>query len=467
MAQSIRPLVPIGLIIMIFAAFGGATFVGYAQAQATATPSIYLPLVVNRYPPLGVFGVEMTSVSVGRGLDSLTAPDTSWIRRNGLLWRDVEPVDGAGYNWSAPSVQALEQEMIAASQRGLRLILIVRGSPRWATAPYQSDCAPINAAKYQRFGAFMAAAVARYSRAPFNVQYWEIGNEPDAPVAGDNVYGCWGQPSDPYYGGQAYGEMLKIVYPAMKAAQGNVQVLNGGLLLDTPYNAQTGSGKSARFLEGMFVAGAGAAFDILSFHSYCYANGSPDGTNTINTSCATDWKVSYLRNLMSAYRVAQKPLFNTEGALLCYAATASCREDQANFVGRLYARAMRDGLVGLSWYVFDSDGFRNTALVEPGNPAVGRTSYAAYRYAAAMFGGADYLGPLTGQPAGVEGYRFRKAGDTITIVWSNTPQAITIPVAGTASVTCTQRDGTPVACSNTGGLVALTALPNPTYMITR
>ena len=61
------------------------------------------------------------------------------------------------------------------------------------------------------------------------------------PTSFDTIrgYGCWGVRTDPYYGGRAYGDMLKVVYPAIKASNPAVQVLHGSLLLDRPYNPQT------------------------------------------------------------------------------------------------------------------------------------------------------------------------------------------------------------------------------------
>ena len=113
----------------------------------------------------------MSGISPNRGFDSLRAAGVTWIRSdNTLRWRDVEPVEGGGYQWNTAAVQRIEQEMILASQAGLKFILIVQGSPRWATTPYQADCAPINPAKYDRFAAFLAAAVARYSQPPYNVR---------------------------------------------------------------------------------------------------------------------------------------------------------------------------------------------------------------------------------------------------------------------------------------------------------
>ena len=53
----------------------------------------------------------------------------------------------------------------------LRLIMIVQSSPRWATAPYAVDCAPINPSKYACFAAFMAAV----DIAAGNVLHWPSG----------------------------------------------------------------------------------------------------------------------------------------------------------------------------------------------------------------------------------------------------------------------------------------------------
>jgi hypothetical protein len=59
--------------------------------------------------------------------------------------------------------------------------------------------------------------VAHFSASPYNLIYWEMGNEPDvAVIDGEWVYGCWGETGDEYFGGGYYGDMLKQVYPIMK-----------------------------------------------------------------------------------------------------------------------------------------------------------------------------------------------------------------------------------------------------------
>jgi len=430
-----------------------------ASAADTELHTLYLPAMLAQTQP--IFGLDTTSLSPERGLDGLLALGTSWVRASNLFWRDVEPQEGGEYHWDAPSVQLVEQELLTASAHGLKLILVVRASPTWATAPYKADCAPINPAKYARFAAFLAAAVDRYSRPPYNAEFWEIGNEPDAPIfPNDSGYGCWGVASDPYYGGRAYGEMLKVVYPAMKARAGQINVLNGGLLLDEPYNPAKSSTRMARFLEGIFVARAGASFDILSFHSYSFYNNTVDGTRG-----AADWKVGYLRGLMDRYGVPRKPMLNTEAALLCTTATPECREAQSDAIGRFYIRAIADGLLGHLWYIYDSDEFNHTALVEPSDLSVQRPTYQTYLHVATMLRGARLLGPLADQAAGVEGYQFASGPRTITVFWSNSEQIAVIPALPGAEINCTNRSGEPIECANTDGAVRLATRSGPIFVV--
>jgi len=396
----------------------------------------------------------MNDITPERGFDSLLAAGVTWIRsNNGLLWRDVEPVEGAAYQWNTPAMQRIEQEMLRASQSGLKLIMIVRGSPRWATTPYRADCAPIHPTKYARFAAFMAAAVARYSQPPYNVAYWQIGNEPDAYIfSKDSGYGCWGVRTDPYYGGRAYGDMLKVVYPAIKAANPNVQVMHGSLLLDRPYNSQTGSGLSSRFLEGVFLAGAADSFDILPYNAYFWG----DDLNS------PDWKTPYLHNLQQSYNVPRKPMLMTETGLLC---DPGCPKLQAYAVGRYYARALNYDLLGSMWYIYDSDEFHHTAMVDPQDPSQPRLAYQAYRHAATLLKDVTNAGALDGQPSGIEGYRFTGPHGMLTVFWSSKAQPVSIPVDPYAAVTCTAWDGTLLPCANVAGSVALAADLGPIYVV--
>lgn len=432
-----------------------------ATAQHGST-SVFLPLLRQGVVPDNTFGIEMSQLTTDRGLRLMSSSGTGWVRRGALHWKLVEPVEDGGYTWDDPAIKALEQDMITASELGLKLVITVYASPRWATEPYTADCAPINPAKYGKFARFMAEVARRYSGPPYNMRYWEIGNEPDAPLfQSDSVFGCWGIKSDPYFGGRAFGSMLNVVYPAIKAAAPEVQVLNGGLLLDRPYDPANPDSLIGRFFEGMLVAGAGNSFDILSFHAYTfwYTPGQPP------LGARQDWRVSYLRELLARYGVPEKPLLRTEGALLCTEVTAECRWAQADFLSRLFTRTIRDGLAGNIWYVYDNDSYHNTALIEPGDVLVPRPGYFAYRHASRTLARSSYVGTLGGVPEDVEGYIFTRDGDTFVAVWSDIPRAVAIPLPAAGAVRCTNRDGGPVSCPVEGGVATLEVQAGASYLV--
>jgi hypothetical protein len=126
----------------------------------------------------------------------------------------------------------------------------------------------------------MREVVQRYSRPPYNVQYFQIWNEPDAPyvvplVDSDRRWGCWGEPTGDYFGGEYFAEMLKTIYPAMKSANPNIKVVLGGLLLDCDptgvgdgYCLTEEAAQQWNFFEGILKNNGGSAFDIVAFHGY-------------------------------------------------------------------------------------------------------------------------------------------------------------------------------------------------------
>jgi hypothetical protein len=438
-----------------------ATFIPRLGEASDVSYEVYLPTI--RHPaPDNIFGLEMNFLLSSQGFDLLRTSGTYWIRRNAILWKDIEPIEGDGYRWDALRTRSLEQDFLNASRDNLEMVLVVRGSPQWAVAPYTSDCAPVNEAKWGAFASFMAALVDRYSRPPYNVQYWEIGNEPDAFVfAQDSPFGCWGQPEDIYYGGEYYGRALITVAKAMKQVNPDIKILNGGLLLYhiyDPSNPETT--RSGRFFEGVLRSGAGEWIDIVSFHNYI--NYAQPGQPALGPS--VDLRIVFLRNLLARYGFSEKPLIRTETALLCVEITPECRWAQADLVARTFARALRDDLVANIWYRYESDSYHNTALIEPGDVFVPRPAYFAYRHAAAMLSSAEYLGPLEGQDGSIEAYRFRKANETIIVFWTDSSGTVQIPIPVAATVRCTDRDGGAVACPVQDSRIQLPAYQSPQFV---
>lgn len=228
--------------------------------------SDYTPTVLQ---PEGatVFGIEPNIPFLN--LDKVGSATASYIRVNALDWALVEPTPGER-RWEATSIEAALKQ---ASEMNLKVVLIIRGTPTWAQKTPGSVCGPVKADKLQAYANFVREAVARYSAPPYNVKFWEIGNEPDAPVNSVHVvWGCWGDSKDYYYGAAYYTSMLKLVYPQIKAADPQAQVLLGGLLANCdPVRPPSGQNcSSSRFFEGVLRNGGAKFFDGVSFHTYEY-----------------------------------------------------------------------------------------------------------------------------------------------------------------------------------------------------
>ncbi|RMF45718.1 MAG: hypothetical protein D6755_07625, partial [Anaerolineae bacterium] len=213
-------------------------FTRLSHAAETVASTVYLPLVMRDFPlPPTVFGAEAVTFDDPTLIQLAVDARVSWIRIPAFYWHKIEPnapVNGQHtYDWSSVPESSLRN--IAANH--MYAIATVRSTPLWAQSVPNVYCSSVTQEHLADFAAFMQAVVTRYSQPPYNVHYWELGNEPDidpgiVPFKDSGIMGCWGDASDPYYGGGYYAEMLKVVYPAIKAADPQAQVLIGGLLLD-------------------------------------------------------------------------------------------------------------------------------------------------------------------------------------------------------------------------------------------
>jgi hypothetical protein len=415
-----------------------------AASSVAAVPSpftIYLPLVRRNFPLQTVFGAGMDQITSGQGLDQMVAANMSWTRALGVVWSSVESTEGS-YNWS--TLASLESELQNASSKGIQVILLVHSTPQWArkivgTGP---SCGPISQSKLPAFGNFMRALVARYSVPPYNVKYWELWNEPDiASSPGDSGYGCWGDPTDTsYYGGGYYADMLKVVYPQIKAANTQAQVLIGGLLLDCDPRPGAGcasitpphSTLPAMFLEGILHNNGGPYFDGVSFHAYDVYKGvlgqyyNPNWSSAWNTTGpVVIAKAEFIQSLLSKYGVSGKFLMNTESALICGTTgyESACQTDDSAetkvyYLAQAYATAIAQGLRANIWY--SVLGWRNSGLLN-GNLSP-LPAYYAFQFGRSELRDAAYTGDITaadiGGASGVMGYKFQRGDRRIWVLWS-------------------------------------------------
>ncbi len=444
-------------IIAILAVLGlFASLIGVpgtaALGKTTTDTKIFMPLV-NRQVTT-IFGSDATPISSKSGIVQLSNSGASWTRANDLLWAEIEPAQGV-YNWGA--AKSFEDSVMMSSALNVNAIVNVKGIPAWANTVAGVSCSPIKPESLADFGAFMNVLVARYSKPPFNVKYWEIMNEPDIDpmyVQNNSLYGCWGDNTDPYYGGRYFGEMLKVVYPQVKAADPNAQVLASGFVLDCgPKSIDQQCVRRSRFFEGILVDGAGNSMDAVSFHSYEYY--SIGLGRYVNQGWESSWdtagpnitaltpKANFLRTTMAAFGIS-KPLYVTELGLLCKSTwytgqvtnpcmTPEFEQTKADFLVRSMVDGIRNNLVSLIWYKaqtpFDQCAIESewcyTGIVNLNlTPRLGMNSFTTARQML-VNGKISVDAPII---PGVQAFKFSRGDRAVWVLWTvdGLPQTVNL-----------------------------------------
>lgn len=422
----------------------------------------YLPVILKGELRETIFGVEMYDMTSGGGLYKMNNIGITWIRHNflwsdppanTLIWTAVEPSKGTR-DWGA--ISQLDKELKNASELDKKVILIVRSTPVWARVDSNSPCGAIKPGEYAAFGNFMYDAVKRYSVPPYNVKFWELYNEPDFPNNTNNPpygdpHGCWGDSGDPYNNGQAYGEMLKVVYPKIKDADPEAEVLVGGLLLDCdPRPNSYEPGKSVcdihnpsytsqpNFLEGILLAGAGNSFDGVSFHAYDYYQYwiggfgvfNNDGWNTAwdTTGPVVKAKTEFVKEVLNEYSVTGKDLYNTESAILntsdefaqagiCKPFNINYENTKASHLVQSYTFAKALGLRANIY--FHTKGWRCSALIEQDGTPI-QPVYDTYSFASQTLGHTSFVKEISDYGSKVMAYEFDHddSDRVFWVIWS-------------------------------------------------
>jgi hypothetical protein len=391
----------------------------------TATSTLRQTIVVSGT----IFGVGMDSYKSNSGFEQISQTGIDWVRTDALVsWAAVESVEGT-YDWNV--LATLAQGWQTASSRGIEPIVNVRVTPDWAQLYPGHSCGPMKQEYFDEFGTFIHDLVARYSVAPYNVKYWEIWNEEDIDrnlVDPNSWWGCWGDPKDTYYGGGYYAEMLKAVYPQIKAADPQAKVLIGGLLMDC--DPRPGGGcaivghnpKPAMFLEGILRNNGGSYFDGVSFHAYDYYQGHLGQYSNANWQTAWNTtgpvglaKAQFIMSLLSKYGISGKFLMNTESALIC----GECSNDstfettKAYYVAQAYGAAIAQRLHANLW--FSLLGWNNSGLLNSDLSPL--PAYTAFEFGRNELRDAAYVRKIT-PFAGVKGYEYNRGDRYIWVLWS-------------------------------------------------
>lgn len=232
---------------------------------------------------------EAEAWKIKRTLEMVREMGAPWIVEY-FPWAYYEPRPGQ-FEWGHPDL-VIEH----ANRQGLTVIARLGFVPEWAR-PLESTPLLLPEEHYADFGRFAAAFVERYAG---KVDYVIIWNEPNLTLE-------WGyRPVDP----ESYVEMLRVVYPMIKKANPNVQVLAGAL---APTLAPPGSEwgmDDLIYLQRMYEAGAADYFDILAVHAYGWHSDpdEPADAQVINFR-----RTELLHAIMQRNGDGDKPLMITEG----------------------------------------------------------------------------------------------------------------------------------------------------------
>jgi polysaccharide biosynthesis protein PslG len=226
---------------------------------------------------------------IKRTLEMVREMGAPWIVEY-FPWAYYEPQPGR-YNWNHPDLV-----IDHANRQGLTVIARLGYVPDWAR-PQESTPLLLEEDRYDDFGRFAAEFVRRYAD---RVDYVIIWNEPNLSLE-------WGyRPVDP----ESYVEMLRVVYPMVKEANPQVQVL-GGALAPTlaPPNSEWGM-NDLIYLQRMYDAGAADYFDILAVHSYGWYSDAdePPDPEVINFR-----RTELVYEIMQRNGDGDKPVMITEG----------------------------------------------------------------------------------------------------------------------------------------------------------
>lgn len=427
-----RSLIAVRIAIVALAFAAMCLLPARADARATADPTagepqrIFLPLAAVSRPP-NVFGVQMygTLGAPYQYISRAQPGGVAWVRFE-TSWQQIEPVntEPSEFNYSV-----LDESVSVAQREGLQLILTIGSNPPWA-ATYRNG--PIDKVEIGEFVQYVVALVERYDGdgwqdAPGSppVKHWELYNEPDggsviSAELGSGAY--WG-----HYGAE-YAAMLCALYPAVKAADSEAQILLGGIAYD--HFIEDNGAFVRGFIDDVLWHGGGACVDMMNFHYYPYfeARWAPYGDGLAG-------KAAYLRDRLSKYNLDHLPMVVTEAGHHSndYADYPSTPEEQASYVLKLFVQSMSARLEFMIWWTWvdlpPSSYWGTTGLLT----ATGETkpAYLAYQQARARLGQSYFrreLPPGETGNASARVYQFN-GNRTFYVAWSTTgiPQTIRIP----------------------------------------
>ncbi|MDX1414018.1 MAG: cellulase family glycosylhydrolase [Candidatus Promineifilaceae bacterium] len=247
--------------------------------------------VMTQHPAVGVhtrLTDEVEEWKIKRTLELVREMGAPWIVEF-FPWAYYQ-AENREIAWSHPDLVVSH-----AHAQGLTIVARLGLTPGWARPP-DTPLTYLDEESYADFASFAAAFAARYRD---EVDYLIIGNEP-------NLSYEWGYRSTT---AQDYVNLLQVVYPAVKAANPDVQILAGALAPTLEPEGSPWGLNDLQYLENMYEAGAAEYFDGLAVHAYglTFPAGSEPDPAVLNFR-----RVELVREVMESHGDGEKSIFITE-----------------------------------------------------------------------------------------------------------------------------------------------------------
>jgi hypothetical protein len=280
------------LILLLLIATGAIQF----WAPRIVRP-LHLPAqqhIQTTNPKIGVH-TRLTGLGdetyIANTLQQVREMGASWIV-DLFPWAYVQPRSRYGFDWTGS-----DMVIAHAARQGLTVVARIDIVPQWAR-PLESSDRYLDSEHYVDYANYVVAFLQRYR--PYGVRHVIIWNEP-------NLTFEWGRrPPDP----RAYAELLKVVYPLVKAAVPDAIVIAGAL---SP-GPSLGDGRERlgdlEYTQQLYAAGAAPYFDMWAVHAYGakVAYDDPPYPEQVNFR-----RTEINHELIAALGDRNKPLIITEG----------------------------------------------------------------------------------------------------------------------------------------------------------
>lgn len=284
-------------------------------ALASAAPIIQAqpkPIPDNPYGANLFLHKEVEPWKLEETMRLVAEANIAWVKQE-FPWQEIEFKKGYFYDdkWQKSAWEKFDRMVDLADKYHINIIARVDHAPGWAKAE-PGGTSPIKS--NADLADFVNALLTHYKG---RIKYVQLWNEP-------NLAGEWvpGKAVDP----TAYVEMLKVVYPAVKAAHPNAVLLSAPMAITNEGPGARGNMNEIDYWNGMYAAGVKGNFDILSANAYGLDQPpeAPPGPTVLNFR-----RVELLRDIMVKNGDSARPVWFNEFAW--NASPASLPEAERNY----------------------------------------------------------------------------------------------------------------------------------------